>query len=85
MYPTPPKDQLLMLETLKKISISNPVDLIIQQIRSLISSGQINPGEKLPSERKLAEQFGVSRGQVREALGKLEFYGILKTLSLIHI
>ena len=69
-----------MLETLKKISISNPVDLIIQQIRSLISSGQINPGEKLPSERKLAEQFGVSRGQVREALGKLEFYGILKTL-----
>jgi len=69
-----------MLSNLKKISIENPVDIIISQIRSLISSGQIKPGEKLPPERKLAEHFGVSRGQVREALSKLEFYGILKTL-----
>jgi len=69
-----------MLSNLKKISIENPVDIIISQIRSLISSGEINPGEKLPPERKLAEHLGVSRGQIREALSKLEFYGILKTL-----
>ena len=69
-----------MLSNLKKISIENPVDIIIRQIRELISSGRIHPGEKLPSERKLAEHLGVSRGQVREALSKLEFYGILKTL-----
>ena len=46
----------------------------------LISSGQILPGEKLPPERKLAEHLGVSRGQIRDALRKLEFYGILKTV-----
>jgi len=70
-----------MLNSLKKISIDNPVDIIIDQIRSLISSGEVKPGEKLPPERKLAEHLGVSRGQVREALSKLQFYSILKTLT----
>ena len=67
-----------MLENLQKIEIENPVDLIISQIRDLISSGSIMPGEKLPPERKLAEHLGVSRGQVRAAINKLEFYGIVK-------
>lgn len=66
-----------MLENLSKIKIENPVDLIISQIRDLISSGHVKPGEKLPPERKLAEHFGVSRSQVREAINKLQFYGIL--------
>lgn len=69
-----------MLDNLKKISIENPVDMVISQIKSLISSGQIKPGEKLAPERKLAEHLGVSRSQIRDALSKLEFYGILKTL-----
>lgn len=67
-----------MLENLQRIEVKNPVDLIISQIRDLISSGTIQPGEKLPPERKLAEHLGVSRGQVRAAINKLEFYGILK-------
>ncbi len=69
-----------MLESLSKIKIENPVDLIISQIRELIGSGTIKPGEKLPPERKLAEHFGVSRSQVREAINKLRFYGIVKVL-----
>lgn len=69
-----------MLENLTKIKVQNPVDLIIYQIRDLISSGTIPPGAKLPSERKLAEHLGVSRGQVREAINKLQFYGILKVV-----
>lgn len=69
-----------MLNSLKKIQIEKPVDKIISQIRSLISSGELTPGDKLPPERKMADHFGVSRNQVREALSKLEFYGILKTL-----
>lgn len=69
-----------MLDNLKKISIDNPVDVIISQIRALISNGNIKPGDRLPPERKLALHLGVSRGQVRQALSKLEFYGILKTL-----
>ncbi len=69
-----------MLDNLNKIQLENPVDLIISQIRHLISSGHISPGEKLPPERKLAEHLGVSRGQVREAINKLQFYGILKVI-----
>ena len=69
-----------MLNSLERISLKNPVDTIIKQIRSQISAGQVKPGEKLPPERKLAEKLGVSRTQVREAIRKLEFYGILKTV-----
>lgn len=69
-----------MLKNLSNIQVKNPVDLIIFQIRDMISSGAIKPGEKLPPERKLAEQFNVSRGQIREAINKLKFYGILKVL-----
>ena len=60
--------------------MESPVDKIIRQIRHLISTGQLSPGDRLPAERKLAERFGVSRGPVRDALQKLEFYGILKTM-----
>ena len=64
----------------QEIAMEKPSDKIIDQIRSLIKSGQLKPGDKLPPERKLVEQFGVGRGHVRDALKKLEFYGILKTL-----
>ena len=70
----------IMLENLEKIKIETPVDKIIRQIRSLITSGQIQPGDKLPPERKLAEHLGIGRKYVRDAINKLEFYGILRTV-----
>ena len=69
-----------MLDHLKPIIQENTVEIIIGQIRFLISSGVLKPGDRLPAERKLAEHLGVSRSQIREAIRKLEFYGILKTL-----
>ncbi len=69
-----------MLKNFREIAVETPVDKIIGQIRGLISSGQLNPGDRLPSERKLAEKLGVGRTHVRDAIAKLEFYGILKTL-----
>jgi len=69
-----------VLSNFQSISIETPVDKIIRQIRELITSGQLNPGDKLPPERKLAEKLGVGRTNVRDAIKKLEFYGILKTL-----
>ncbi len=69
-----------LLDNFQEISIETPVDKIIRQIRSLITSGQLKPGQRLPPERKLAERLGVGRTSVREAIRKLEFYGILKTL-----
>ena len=64
---------------LEEIDIPRPSDLILQQIRDLIKTGVLKPGQRLPSERALCERFGVGRGHVREALRKLEFYGIVKT------
>ncbi len=69
-----------LLNSFSEIVIERPVDKIIQQIRELISSGQLKPGDKLPSERMLSERFGIGRTNVRDAIKKLEFYGILKTL-----
>jgi len=69
-----------MLENLIPIEVPNPVDIIISQIRELIENGTLQQGEKLPPERKLAEHFGVSRSQVREAINRLQFYGIVKVL-----
>jgi GntR family transcriptional repressor for pyruvate dehydrogenase complex len=53
---------------------------IISQIRDLINYKNLEPGEKLPSERMLSEKFGVSRSNVREAIQKLDYYGLLKSI-----
>jgi GntR family transcriptional repressor for pyruvate dehydrogenase complex len=68
-----------VLHNFKEVSIEKPVDVIIRQIKELLISGELKPGDKLPPERKLSEQFGVGRTHVRDAIRKLEFYGILKT------
>lgn len=67
------------MELIKK-DVDKPVDLIIEQLKNWLKTGQLKPGDRLLSERKLAELFVASRSHVREAIKKLEFYGILKTL-----
>jgi GntR family transcriptional repressor for pyruvate dehydrogenase complex len=68
-----------ILKNLKEVVADKPVDVIIRQIKDLLITGQLRPGDKLPPERKLSEKLGVGRTHVREAIRKLEFYGILKT------
>ena len=50
---------------------------ICEQVRLEMSAGTLRPGDKLPAERELALQFGVSRTAVREALRSLEIAGIV--------
>ncbi|MCC8144450.1 MAG: FadR family transcriptional regulator [Tannerellaceae bacterium] len=69
-----------LLNRFEEVVIESPVEIIIRQIKNLLSSGQLKPGDRLPSERQLAERFGVGRTHVRDAIKKLEFYGILKTI-----
>lgn len=69
-----------ILEEFETITIENPSDIIIRQIRKLIEKGRLQPGDKLPSETALSQKFNVKRNVVRDALKKLEFYGILKTI-----
>src|SRR5258708_10612330 len=68
-----------IIAQLRPIELEKPADLIMRQIRNLLSSGALRAGDRLPPDRELASQFGVGRGHVREALRKLEFYGILQT------
>lgn len=52
-------------------------DDIIDQVRDLLRSGELSPGQKLPNERDFALQLGVSRNTVREALRMLEIAGLV--------
>jgi len=61
-------------------NLDKPEDIVISKIKELINSGVLKPGDKLPAERKMALDFGFGRTQIREALHKLEFYSIIKTL-----
>ena len=67
------------MNMLNTIETKSPTDKVIGHIKELISSGEFNPGDRLPSERVLSERLGVSRTHLRDSIKKLEFYGILKT------
>jgi GntR family transcriptional repressor for pyruvate dehydrogenase complex len=53
-------------------------DDVVRQIRERVYTGELRPGDRLPSERAMSEQFGVSRNMVREALRMLEITGIVE-------
>jgi GntR family transcriptional repressor for pyruvate dehydrogenase complex len=57
----------------KKIS-----DQVFDQLRELISRGELKPGEQLMSERDLSEALNVSRTSVRDAISKLVGIGLLE-------
>jgi GntR family transcriptional repressor for pyruvate dehydrogenase complex len=70
----------MKLDILVKSDNSNFQKNIISKIKELINFKNLEPGDKLPSERMLSEKFEVSRSNVREAIQKLEFYGLLKSI-----
>lgn len=49
---------------------------IVRQLVGLVQSGQLKPGDRLPAERALAEELGVGRPTLREALRALQLLGI---------
>ncbi|MFK7813393.1 MAG: FadR/GntR family transcriptional regulator [Maribacter sp.] len=67
----------MKIEILTKTENQESQNEIISKIRDLMNFKNLEPGDKLPSERMLSEKFGVSRSNVREAIQKLEFYGLL--------
>ncbi len=52
---------------------------IVEQIEESIGTGELSPGQRLPSERELVVQFGTSRATVREALRVLESNGVVRS------
>lgn len=70
----------MKLETLTVSENQEVQNAIITKIRELINYKNLEPGDKLPSERMLADKFEVSRSSVRDAIQKLEYYGLLKSI-----
>jgi GntR family transcriptional repressor for pyruvate dehydrogenase complex len=61
-----------------KVQTRRAFEEVALQIRRQLDSGALLPGDRLPPERELAEQFQLSRNTVREALRSLEMAGILE-------
>ena len=60
--------------------IQSTKKMIISSLKELINFKNLEPGDKLPSERMLSEKFNVSRGNLRDALQTLEYYGLVKSI-----
>lgn len=54
-------------------------DVVIQGIKDLLTGGELQPGSRLPIEKDLAAQLGVSRGSLREGVRALATLGVLET------
>ncbi len=54
-------------------------ELVVRHVEQLLVGGGLRPGDRLPSERALAEQLGVGRPSVREALKVLEALGVVRS------
>jgi GntR family transcriptional regulator, transcriptional repressor for pyruvate dehydrogenase complex len=62
----------------KTVQTSRLYEQIVQQIEESITSGELKEGNQLPAERELAQQFGVSRTAVREAVKTLREKGLVE-------
>jgi GntR family transcriptional regulator, transcriptional repressor for pyruvate dehydrogenase complex len=54
-------------------------DVVIEGIKDMLTRGELHPGSRLPVEKDLAAQFGVSRGSLREGVRALATLGVLET------
>ncbi|MDK3072065.1 FadR/GntR family transcriptional regulator [Sedimentitalea sp. JM2-8] len=63
----------------QKVQLEKLSTSVVRQIELLILRGILRPGERLPSERELADRLGVSRPSLREAVAELQARGLLST------
>ncbi|MCF1707937.1 FCD domain-containing protein [Tabrizicola sp. J26] len=66
-----------MIEDLGRLSAPPAYQLVSQELRKLILSGGLKPGDPFPSEIALAERLGVNRSTVREGIRQLEADGLV--------
>ena len=68
----------------KPVRTRRVFEVICDQIRDRISRGELRPGDRLPSEKELAEQFNISRTAVHEAMRSLEVSGLVEVRTGIN-
>lgn len=67
-----------MIMELRPVKTKRIYEEIVDQISDLMAEGNLRPGDKLPSERDLAERLQVSRASVRDAIRALEIMGLIE-------
>ncbi|MGO1850572.1 MAG: FadR/GntR family transcriptional regulator [Microbacterium sp.] len=72
---TSPSERIV--DALGTLSTGTPVSEVARRLFDLFTSGSLEPGTRLPSERQLASSLAVGRSAVREALAALEIIGIV--------
>ena len=65
----------LKLKSIKRKTLS---DMVVDEIITLLTTGKLKPGDKLPSELELVEMLNVSHSVLREALISLETLGVIE-------
>jgi GntR family transcriptional repressor for pyruvate dehydrogenase complex len=61
------------------VTVVRPYEQIVRQIQEAIRDNALSEGDRLPTERELAETFGVSRSVVREAIKVLSAQGLVES------
>ena len=74
-----PKGEVQMEEVFRQLRPHKIPAEIVQQVKSLIKEGKLQPGQKLPPERALSDMLGVGRSSLREAVNILETLGFVET------
>ena len=69
------------MQMYKAVRAERLYEQIVQQIEQSIVGGKLRPGDQLPTERELAQQFAVSRTAVREAVKTLTEKGLVESFS----
>lgn len=67
-----------IVDALGTLPTGTPVSEVARRLLDLFTSGSVEPGTRLPSERQLAASLAVGRSAVREALAALEILGIVQ-------
>ncbi|MEH7222790.1 GntR family transcriptional regulator [Bacillus sp. JJ1566] len=65
---------MVKINPIKRVTLT---EQILEQVASWITSNELKPGDKLPNERLLAEEFQVNRGRIRESLRALALIGMI--------
>lgn len=56
-------------------------EVVFEEIQRLVTDGELQPGDRLPSETELAERFGVGRSSIREAMRALQLLGVIEVIQ----
>jgi len=65
-------------DLLNPVLVKSKTDIMVERVVALVKTGQLKAGDQLPPERRIAEEAGVSRAIVREALCALQLAGVVE-------